>query len=150
MSNRRIISCPIPKPIVLIPLISSNSAIKTGFSSTLSPFLKYGVFKYTFNIDIETGESIRLKDSVDTEKIAANLLQGKKYSVKDAEDSVFREYLTLFYKNKDDLCEDLNMYDFAENMEYVPGYSYFEAGRIYLCVNVNHNLGDYIEILIDN
>ena len=77
-------------------------------------------------------------------------MKGTDYSVKDANDSVFGEYLTLFYKDKEELCEDLNTYDFAENMEFVGGYSYFEAGRIYLCINVNHNLGDYIEVLIDN
>ena len=126
------------------------SLLMLGETATAATEYERYVFKYTVNIDIETGESIRLKDSVDTEKIANNLLKGKDYSVKNAEDSVFREYLTLFYKNKEELCEDLNTYDFGESMEYVPGYSYFEAGRIYLCVNVNHSLGDYIEILIDN
>ena len=126
------------------------SLLMVGETATAATEYERYVFKYTFNIDIETGESIRLKDSVDTEKIAGYLLKGKNYSVKDAEDSVFGEYLTLFYKDTKELCEDLNTYDFGESMEYVPGYSYFEAGRIYLCVNVNHSLGDYIEILIDN
>ncbi|MBE5934206.1 MAG: DUF4163 domain-containing protein [Lachnospiraceae bacterium] len=126
------------------------SLLMIGETATASTDYDKYTFKYTFNIDIETGESIRLKDSVDTEKVASQLLKGNNYSVKDAQDSVFREYLTLFYKNTKQLCEDLNTYDFGENMEYVPGYSYIESGKTYICVNVNHSLGDYIEILVDN
>ena len=118
-------------------------------SSAATDYDKY-VFMYTFNIDVETGECIRLKDRVDTEKIATNFMAGKRYSVKNADNSVFREYLNLFYKDKDSIRDDLNNYDFGENMGFVRGYSYFESGSVYLCVNVNHNLGDYIEVLIDN
>ena len=107
-------------------------------------------FMYTYNIDIATGNNIRLKDKTDTEKIAKNLMNGRKYSLKGVEDSVFREYLNLFYKNNKEIFDALNNFDFGENMEYVPGYSYYENGKTYLCMNVNHNLGDYIEILVDN
>lgn len=106
-------------------------------------------FKYTFNIDLETGAGIRLKEKVNTEKIATNLLNGRKYSLVDANDVAFKEYLTLFY-NKKELMDDLNEYDFAESFTYARGYSYFENGKIYICMNVNHNMGDCIEILIDN
>lgn len=106
-------------------------------------------FKYTFNIDLETGNGIRLKDKVNTEKISTNFLNGRKYSLVDADDVEFKEYVTVFY-NKKDLMDELNEYDFAENFAYARGYSYFENGEIYLCMNVNHKLGDVIEILIDN
>lgn len=118
-------------------------------SSASTNYQKY-VFKYTYNIDVETGESIRLKDTVDTEKIAKNIISGRKYSVKNADNSVFREYVNLFYKDKESIKEDLNNFDFGEDMQFSVGYSYVESGSTYLCINVNHSLGDYIEILIDN
>ena len=108
------------------------------------------MFKYTFNIDLETGKGIRLKDKVDTDKIARNLLEGRKYSLRDVDNSQFREYMNLFYKDKKEVVDTLNEFDFGENMAYTCGYSYFENGKIYICLGVNHQLGDYIEILIDN
>ena len=126
------------------------SILVEGETSSASTNYERYIFKYTFNIDVETGESIRLKDIVDTEKIAKNFISGRNYSVKDADNSVFREYINLFYKDKDGIKEDLNNYDFGEDMQFAIGYSYVESGSTYLCVNVNHSLGDYIEILIDN
>ena len=108
------------------------------------------MFKYTFNIDLESGKGIRLKDKVDTDKIARNLLEGRKYSLRDVDDSQFREYMNLFYKDKKEVVDTLNEFDFGESMAYTCGYSYFENGKIYICLGVNHQLGDYIEILIDN
>ena len=106
-------------------------------------------FKYTFNIDLDTGNSIRLKDRVNTEKIATNLLNGKKYSLVEADDVEFKEYIDLFYDKKS-LMDEFNEFDFAESFAYTRGYSYYEDGEIYLCMNVNKQLGDIIEILIDN
>lgn len=40
-------------------------------------------FKYTYNIDLNTGESIRLKDHVDVEKLAENMFAGTGYYVKE-------------------------------------------------------------------
>lgn len=108
------------------------------------------MFKYTFNIDLDSGKGIRLKDRVDTDKIAQNLLEGRKYSLRDIEDSQFREYMNLFYKNKKEVVDTLNEFDFGESFAYTSGYSYFENGKIYICMSVNHQLGDYIEVLIDN
>ena len=108
------------------------------------------MFKYTFNIDLDSGKSIRLKDKIDTEIIAQNLLDGRKYSLCDVEDSQFREYINLFYKNKKEIVDALNNFDFGESFSYTSGYSYYENGKIYICMSVNHQLGDYIEVLIDN
>ena len=108
------------------------------------------MFKYTFNIDLDSGKSIRLKDKIDTEIIAQNLLEGRKYSLCDVEDSQFREYINLFYKNKKEIVDALNNFDFGESFSYTSGYSYYENGKIYICMSVNHQLGDYIEVLIDN
>ena len=75
------------------------SILIEGETSTAATDYNKYVFKYTFNIDVETGECIRLKDRVDTEKIATNFMAGRHYSVKGADNSVFREYLNLFYNN---------------------------------------------------
>ena len=77
------------------------------------------MFKYTFNIDLDSGKSIRLKDKIDTEIIAQNLLEGRKYSLCDVEDSQFREYINLFYKNKKEIVDALNNFDFGESFSYI-------------------------------
>lgn len=125
------------------------SILMFGESSNLSNDNKARIFKYTFNIDLETGAGIRLKDKVDTEKLASNMLAGKKYSLVAADNNKFREYINLFYDKKE-LLDSLNEYDFSESFSYAKGYTYFENGKIYLCMNVNQNLGNCIEILIDN
>ena len=125
------------------------SILMLGESSNLSNDNKARAFKYTFNIDLETGTGIRLKDRIDTDKLASNLLNGKKYSLVNADDEKFKEYITLFY-NKKELVDSLNEYDFGESFSYAKGYTFFENGKIYLCMTVNESLGNCIEILIDN
>lgn len=54
-------------------------------------------FKYTYNIDLNTGESIRLKDHVDVEKLAENMFAGTGYYVKEDLADYFRERLEAIY-----------------------------------------------------
>ena len=52
-------------------------------------------FKYTYNIDLNTGESIRLKDHVDVEKLAENMFAGTGYYVKEDLADLKEQKLTL-------------------------------------------------------
>lgn len=56
-------------------------------------------FKYTYNIDLNTGESIRLADHVDVDRLAENLFAGTGYYVEESAADYFRERLEAIYGN---------------------------------------------------
>ena len=103
-------------------------------------------FKYTYNIDLNTGESIRLADHVDVDKTAENLFSGTGYYVEESLAPYFTERLESIYENPDALARSLEGYDYAEDGSAPYGYSYIADGKVWLCMEVPHALGDYIEI----
>ena len=106
-------------------------------------------FKYTYNIDLNTGESIRLKDHVDVEKLAENMFAGTGYYVKEDLADYFRERLEAIYDSPDALAQSLAGYDYSEDGTAPYGYSYLADGKVWICMEVPHALGDYIEIELD-
>lgn len=103
-------------------------------------------FKYTYNIDLNTGKSIRLKDLVDVEKVAENMFSGTGYYVDETLAPYFIERLKAIYENPDALARSLEGYDYAEDGSAPYGYSYLQNGKVWICMEVPHELGDYIEI----
>lgn len=132
--------------------------IKTMTADTLS-ILMNGIaktddeashsFKYTYNVDLNTGESIRLKDHVDVEKVAENLFAGTGFYVDRVDADYFAERLKAFYGSPEALARSLSGYDYAEDGSAPYGYSYLEDGKVWLCMEMPHDLGDYIEIELD-
>lgn len=106
-------------------------------------------FKYTYNIDLNTGESIRLKDHVNVEKLAENLFAGTGYYVEESLAPYFQERLVSIYETPDSLARSLEGYDYAEDGSAPYGYSYLADGKVWICMEVPHALGDYIEIELD-
>ena len=106
-------------------------------------------FKYTYNIDLNTGESIRLADHVDVDRLAENLFAGTGYYVEESADGYFRERLEAIYGTPDSLARSLAGYDYAEDGSAPYGYSYLENGKVWICMEVPHALGDYMEIELD-
>lgn len=106
-------------------------------------------FKYTYNIDLNTGESIRLADHVDVEKTAENLFAGTGYYVEESLAPHFAERLKVIYDSPEALARSLAGYDYSEDESAPYGYSYIRDGRVWLCMEVPHALGDYIEIELD-
>ena len=106
-------------------------------------------FKYTYNIDLNTGESIRLKDHVDVEKLAENMFAGTGYYVKEDLADYFRERLEAIYDSPDALAQSLAGYDYSEDGTAPYGYSYLADGKVWICMEVPHALCDYIEIELD-
>lgn len=106
-------------------------------------------FKYTYNIDLNTGESIQLKDHVDVETLAENLFAGTGYYVEEGVLSYFLERLEAIYETPDSLAKSLEGYDFSEEGNVPYGYSYLEDGKVWICMEVPHALGDYMEIELD-
>lgn len=106
-------------------------------------------FKYTYNIDLNTGESIRLKDHVDVEKVAENMFAGTGYYVDETLAPYFAERLDAIYESPDALARSLEGYDYSEDGSVPYGYSYIADGKVWICMEVPHELGDYIEIELD-
>lgn len=107
-------------------------------------------FQYTYNIDLNTGESIRLADHVDVEKLAENMFAGTGYYVEESLAPHFLERLKAIYETPGALARSLEGYDYAEDGSVPYGYSYISDGKVWLCMEVPHELGDYIEIELDS
>ncbi|MDO4260925.1 MAG: hypothetical protein Q4C82_02510 [Eubacteriales bacterium] len=106
-------------------------------------------FKYTYNIDLNTGESIRLADHVEVEKVAENMFAGIGYYVEESLAPYFVERLNSIYESPDALARSLAGYDYSEDGAAPYGYSYLKDGKVWICMEVPHALGDYIEIELD-
>ncbi len=103
-------------------------------------------FKYTYNIDLNTGESIRLADHVDVDQVAENMFDGAGYYVDEALAPYLKERLESIYESPEALARSLEGYDYAEDGSAPYGYSYIKDGKVWICMEVPHALGDYIEI----
>ncbi len=106
-------------------------------------------FKYTYNIDLNTGASIRLKDHVNVEKVAENMFAGTGYYVDETLAPYFVERLNSIYESPEALARSLEGYDYSEEGGAPYGYSYLSDGKVWICMEVPHSLGDYIEIELD-
>ena len=106
-------------------------------------------FKYTYNIDLNTGESIRLADHVSVDKVAENMFAGTGYYVEESLAPHFAERLKVIYESPGALARSLAGYDYSEDGSAPYGYSYLADGKVWLCMEVPHALGDYIEIELD-
>ena len=106
-------------------------------------------FQYTYNIDMKTGENIRLAHYMDVNQIAENMMNGEGYTVDKELASEFQERLTILYGNTEQLATALKGFDFGEGQnEHPAGYSYRENGQTWLCMEVPHALGDFVNVLI--
>ena len=135
-----------------------NYEVKTMTADVLSILMNgyiYGEeekpysFKYTYNIDLNTGDRIRLKDHVDVQRVAENMFSGTGYYVDEALAPHFVERLSAIYESPDALARSLEGYDYTEDGSAPYGYSYIADGRVWICMEVPHELGDYIEIELD-
>lgn len=106
-------------------------------------------FQYTYNIDLNTGESIRLADLVDVNRLAENMFNGTGYYVEETLASDFADRLKAIYESPGALARSLEGYDYSEDESAPYGYSYLQDGAIWLCMEVPHALGDYIEVELD-
>lgn len=102
----------------------------------------------TFNIDLNSGKEVRLADFIDPQKVADCLASEKGYELinTDLKQMSFREFLrttpdmlTAEYFEEFDL-------DSTKPDQYPAGYSYKKDGFIVVCMEVNHALGDFLEL----
>ncbi len=117
---------------------------------------------YTYNINLLTGQSVRLKESTNFSKYSENIFSGKNYSyVKNLQENVdyindIEEWISSNYNDVLSLTNNLKEYDFDISKKYdfengdIPlGYSYYENNKIVICMEVPHVLGDYVELIME-
>lgn len=107
-------------------------------------------FLYTYNIDLSTGESIRLADQVDVSEAAENLFAGEGCYVEESLAPYLKERLEAIYENPEGLARSLEGYDYEENGQEPYGYSYRKDGKVWICMEVPHEQGDVMEIELEN
>ena len=106
-------------------------------------------FRYTYNIDLNSGESIRLAYVRDADELAKELLAGKGYQVEGELGEEFKERLTILYGDEEQLADALRDFDYGENRETPAGFSYHQDGKVHLCIEVPHALGDYVDVILE-
>lgn len=106
-------------------------------------------FEYTYNIDMATGEYVRLAHYRNVEQIARDMMEGKGYTADGESEGEFQERLMIMYGDQQQLAAALRGFDFGDGQENPPGYSYRQDGKTYLCIRVPHALGDFIDIELE-
>lgn len=106
-------------------------------------------FIYTYNISLTTGESKRLCDQIDINKLANNIYNDRGFTIETDNKEEFMDYIYSAFDNEELLAEMLVNFDYLEDGEVPFGYSFFEDGKLHLCIEVPHDLGDYAIIELD-
>ena len=88
----------------------------------------------------------RLANLVNVDKAAEDMFAGTGYYVDEALAPYFRERLETIYETPYALARSLEGYDYTEDGSAPYGYSYIRDGRVRICMEVPHEMGDYIEI----
>lgn len=108
-------------------------------------------FKRTFNFELSGGGNLRLKEYTDIGKIAECLRQGTGFTIltEGITEEDVKEYLESgFITDYSVLLEDFD-FDF-DNRNMIPtGYSYIKENTIILVMEVNHAMGDFLELRFD-
>lgn len=106
-------------------------------------------FCYTYNIDMLSGESVRLAYYRDPDELAEALLAGEGYTVEGESGEELKERLSILYGTAEQLADVLRDFDYGDNRETPSGFSYQENGRTHLCIEVPHALGDCVDVELD-
>lgn len=127
----------------LLSVLMEGSIRYEGINETTS-------FAYTYNINMKTGESYRLKNSkADLSKIEDKLMnENYKIATKNQNVSMVAVLDTLYLNNeKDDdvarVKEALRECDYDENNTNPACYSYWKNGKVSLVFGVDEEIGGY-------
>lgn len=103
----------------------------------------------TLNLNLITGESIRLKDYVDVATVVTALETGWGYEV--ASEGILKDDFSAFMNNGyvTDYAITLLDYDMDfKNLTFVPvGFSCIKDNHLMLFIETEHAMGDYVEII---
>lgn len=103
----------------------------------------------TLNLNLITGESIRLKDYADVATVVSALETGWGYEV--ASEGILKDDFSAFMNNGyvTDYAITLLDYDMdLKNLTFVPaGFSCIKDNHLMLFIETEHAMGDYVEII---
>ena len=106
----------------------------------------------TFNIDMTSGDGLRLSDFVNTYNVVGAFTKENGYTLVNTELDVkdFQEFVnTSEDLVETDYFEEFDI-DYANPDAYPNGYSYKKDGKIILCIEVPHALGDFVEVQLND
>lgn len=106
-------------------------------------------FRYTYNIDMSSGESLRLAYYQNPDELAEVLLSGEGYRVEGELGEELKERLSILYGTAEQLADVLRDFDYGDNRETPSGFSYQEKGQTHLCIEVPHVLGDCVDVVLE-
>lgn len=105
----------------------------------------------TLNLNLLTGENVRLKDYADVATIVSALEMDMGYEV--ASEGISREDFSAFLNNGYVTDYAITMLDYDmdfKNLSLMPtGYSCIRDNHLVLFVETEHAMGDYVEIIFD-
>ena len=105
----------------------------------------------TLNLNMITGESVRLKDYADVATVVSALETGWGYEV--SSEGISKDDFSAFMNNGyvTDYAMTLLDYDVDfKNLAFVPaGFSCIKDNHLVLFVETEHAMGDYVEIIFD-
>lgn len=105
----------------------------------------------TLNLNLITGENVRLKDYADIATVVSSLETGWGYEV--VSEGVEKDDFSAFMNNGyvTDYAMTLLDYDMdVKNLSFVPtGFSCIRDNHPVLFIEVEHAMGDYVEIIFD-
>lgn len=107
-------------------------------------------FVYTYNISLTTGESLSLSKQVDVSKLASMIYQNKGFNLESSDTEEFMKYIYSAFENEELLAEMLSNFDYEDGEDQPFGYSYYKDNKLYLCIEVPHDLGDYVILEFNN
>lgn len=105
----------------------------------------------TLNLNLLTGESLRLKDYADVAEVVSSLEMNQGYEV--VSEGIAKEDFSAFLNNGyvTDYAMTILDYDVdLKNLSFVPaGYSCIRDNHLVLFVETEHAMGDYAEIVFE-
>lgn len=105
----------------------------------------------TLNLNLLTGENLRLKDYADVATVVSSLEMDMGYEV--VSEGISKEDFSAFMNNGYVTDYAMTMLDYDmdfKNMSLVPtGYSCIRGNHLVLFVETEHAMGDYVEIIFD-
>ncbi|SDB12151.1 hypothetical protein [Eubacterium oxidoreducens] len=113
----------------------------------------------TYNINMQTGEKVRLKDMADVSEVATTLLDTENYTISN-EDLKIKDVFSYSTKGSGSISEkqlvhDLKGFDKSKsNLLKKGGYkvygsSFMEDDKVVLVMDVSYSMGEYVWITID-
>lgn len=103
-------------------------------------------YALTFNFDITGEKEIRLKDYIDPKSLKEMFDAGEYTILSEIDEEEVQSFLEMTYSETNTITFEDFDYNLEDKTFIAPGYSYVKNNHLVVVIEVNHALGDYIEI----